>query len=90
MTEMTLLTQPACTLCDHAKTVLGRVSDDYELHITEVSMVDDPGLQLARDAGVMFAPGLLIDGELFSHGRLSEKKLRRHLSARSTLTPRRS
>lgn len=31
---------------------------------------------------VLFAPGVLIDGALLSHGRLSEKKLRRALAKR--------
>ena len=31
---------------------------------------------------VPFPPGVLIDGEAFSYGRLSERKLRRELAAR--------
>lgn len=30
----------------------------------------------------MFAPGLLVDGEPFSYGRVSERKLRRTLARR--------
>jgi hypothetical protein len=30
----------------------------------------------------MFAPGVLVDGEPFSYGRLSERKLRRELRRR--------
>ena len=37
----------------------------------------------------MFAPGVLLDGLLFAHGRLSEMMLRRHLSQLSTVVHRR-
>ena len=32
--------------------------------------------------GLLFPPGVLIDGEPFSYGRLSERKLRRELDRR--------
>jgi hypothetical protein len=31
---------------------------------------------------VLFAPGVLVDGEFFSFGRISERKLRRTLDQR--------
>ncbi len=65
MTAITLLTQADCTLCEHAKQVLARVGADHPLEITQ--------------AGVLFAPGVLVDGRPFGHGRLSERKLRRTL-----------
>lgn len=47
------------------------------------------GRDLALRRGVLFAPGVLIDGELFSYGRVSEKKLRPDLARRATsLEPR--
>ena len=80
--EVTLLTKNACTYCDHAKQVLARVGCDYPLRITEIALDTDMGQVLARRAGVMFAPGVLIDGQAFSYGRLSERKLRRTLRTR--------
>ena len=84
--EVTLLTKNPCVYCDHAKEVLGRVGHDYPLQITEIALDTDIGQTLARRAGVMFAPGVLIDGEAFSYGRLSERKLRRTLRTRAALT----
>lgn len=78
-TEITLLTQPDCGLCDHAKQVLHRVGQDYPLRVTEIDLDAEQGRNLARQAGVMFAPGVLVDGKPFSYGRLSERKLRRTL-----------
>ena len=80
--RVTLLTQADCALCDHARAVLARVAADHPLHITEIGLATDEGRQLALDAGVLFAPGVLLGGRPFAHGRLSERKLRRTLTAR--------
>ncbi len=82
--EITLLTQNACGFCDHAKRVLRRVGLDHPLEVTEIDLTTAEGQQLARKAGVLFAPGVLIDGEPFSFGRLSERKLRRTLGKRAS------
>ena len=79
-----VLTQPACRLCDVAKGILGRLGEHYRLSITEIDLDTDEGRRLAAQAGVMFAPGVLVDGQPFSYGRLSERKLRRLLDRLTT------
>ncbi len=78
-TNVTLLTQHDCALCEHAKDVLARVAAEHPLTIREVDLGSQEGARLALAAGVLFAPGVLIDGAPFSHGRLSERKLRKTL-----------
>ena len=80
MRTITLLTQPDCDMCNHAKTVLARVSADHPIHVAEIDLRSDTGRRLAADVGVLFAPGILLDGRPFGHGRLSERKLRRALA----------
>ena len=80
--QITLLTQPSCGLCGQAKQVLDRVGRDYPLAVTEHDLTTPDGQALAARAGVVFAPGVLVDGEPFSFGRLSERKLRRTLDHR--------
>jgi glutaredoxin len=77
--EITLLTQDDCAFCDIAKEVLRRLGDEYPLRVTEIDVASDRGQQLARTAGVLFAPGVLVDGAPFSYGRPSERRLRRTL-----------
>ncbi|MFJ8814815.1 glutaredoxin family protein [Amycolatopsis thermoflava] len=77
--EITLLTQADCGFCDHAKQVLDRVGADYHLHVTAIDLATEDGQRLAAHAGVLFAPGVLVAGQPFSFGRLSERKLRRAL-----------
>jgi hypothetical protein len=84
VTAITLLTQADCALCEHAKSVLARVGADHPLQVTEIDLSSEPGRALAAQAGVLFAPGVLVDGRPFGHGRLSERRLRRALGR---LTP---
>ncbi len=78
--EVTLLTQPSCAYCGHAKAVLVSVGQDFDLTINEISLESDEGRMLATRHGVMFAPGVLINGRPFGYGRLSERKLRKELA----------
>jgi len=79
MTAITLLTQADCGYCEHAKAVLARVGAGQPLEVTEIDITGEEGRALAARAGVMFAPGLLIDGRPFGYGRISERRLRRTL-----------
>lgn len=80
--KIVLLTQPDCDLCEHAHAVLERVARDYTLEITTSSFASPEGRELAASAGIMFPPGILLDDEPFSYGRLSERRLRRALDRR--------
>lgn len=81
---ITLLTQEQCPLCDHAKALLERVRNDPSspatVNVVVVDLASAEGKRLGAAAGVLFAPGVLLDGQPFSHGRLSERKLRRALA----------
>jgi glutaredoxin len=79
MTAIILLTQADCALCEHAKDVLARVGADHLIEVTEIDLASEHGRSLAARAGVLFAPGVLIDGHPFGYGRLSERRLRRTL-----------
>ena len=84
MTRATLLTKEACSLCIQAKEILDRLAGEYDLQIEVVSVETPEGQAVATEAGLQFPPGLLLDGEPFSHGRLSENKLRRALEQGNT------
>ena len=87
VTRVTLLTQADCGYCDHAKTVLSRVGQDFPLEVTQVSLDSAEGRALATRHGVLFAPGILLDGNGFGYGRLSERRLRKALSRLSSAQP---
>lgn len=83
--SVTLVTAPHCELCQHAKEVLGRVALDYEITVTVVADQSEEGVALLTEHCVAFPPGVLVDGRLFSYGRLSERKLRRELDRAGAL-----
>jgi glutaredoxin len=80
--QVTLLTQDACGFCGEAKALLGRLSHEYPLQVVEVDLSSEQGERLALAGGIMFPPGILLDGEPFGYGRPSERKLRRELERR--------
>lgn len=75
-----LLTQAHCALCQQAEEVLDRLAAEYPLQVQTVDMASEEGMALADQGGVLFPPGVLVDGRPFSYGRLSERKLRRELA----------
>jgi glutaredoxin len=81
MTRVTILTKPDCPLCDQAKTALETLADEYQLTVDLVSLDSPKGQGLAAGSGLVFPPAVFLDGQPFSHGRLSERKLRRALQA---------
>ena len=82
--QITLLTQEHCAFCDQAKELLGRLAAEYPIAVETVELTSAEGQRLAAAGGVLFPPGLYLDGEPFSYGRPSERKLRRELDRRVT------
>lgn len=80
--EIVLLTQESCAFCDQAKEILDRLAAQYDVSVSTVDLGTPEGQRLAEQGGVMFPPGILIDGEAFSFGRPSERKLRREIERR--------
>ncbi|MEJ7843548.1 MAG: glutaredoxin family protein [Rubrobacter sp.] len=80
--EVMLLTQENCAFCDQAKEVLDRLSAEYPISVNTLDLATPEGQRLAWQGGVMFPPGIFLDGGAFSYGRPSEKKLRRELARR--------
>ena len=80
--EVLLLTQEHCGFCAQAKELLDRLSGEYQLSVTTLDLNSPEGQALAMRGGVLFPPGIFIDGEPFSYGRPSERKLRLEIERR--------
>ena len=81
--RVTLLTQPDCAFCDRAAGMLETLSREYLLDVTSLSLTSPEGQALGERGGIMFPPGIFLDGEAFSYGRPSERKLRREFDRRN-------
>ncbi len=84
MIALTLLTQQDCAWCRDGRQLLSDLAEEYPLVIEEVDLASDRGRLLATKHHLAFAPGLIADGRLIAHGRLSPRALRRDLTR---LTP---
>ncbi|MGH2954951.1 MAG: glutaredoxin family protein [Solirubrobacterales bacterium] len=80
--EVLLLTQDECTYCEQARELLERLSGEYPLDVRSRELDSPEGRELAARGGIFFAPGIFLDGEPFSYGRPSERRLRRELRRR--------
>lgn len=77
-----LLTQINCIFCDQAKEILARLADEYGLSVSTLDLHSSEGQALAEQGGILFPPGIFIDGRPFSYGRPSERRLRREIQRR--------
>jgi len=77
-----LLTQEQCAFCTHAKELLGRLATEYGFTVSTLDISTPEGEALAVRSGILFPPGIFLDGEAFSYGRPSERKLRQELERR--------
>lgn len=79
MTEVIVLSAPDCHLCEDALDALREIGREFSLHVREIAMESIEGRELVRIHRPSMPPAVLVDGALFSAGRLSRKKLRRLL-----------
>lgn len=77
-----ILTQENCDFCDDAKVMLDRLSREYPLSLSTISLESAAGQALAQKGGIMFPPGIFLDGEPCCYGRPSERRLRREIEQR--------
>ena len=77
-----VLTQEHCHFCEQAKALLNRLAPEYGFSVSTLDIASPEGQSLAKQHGIFFPPGILLDGIAFSYGRPSERKLRRELERR--------
>ncbi len=58
------------------------LAHEYPLSVSTQDLSFPEGRDLAERVGLLFPPGLLLDGGAYSYGRVSERKLRRELEKR--------
>ncbi len=76
---VSIVTASGCHLCEMAKDVVAEVGLDHNLEVRLIDLMSEEGKALARVHRMPFPPLVMIDGQVFGHGRLSAKKLRRFL-----------
>jgi hypothetical protein len=84
--HIVLVTTHDCHFCAQARNALERLGHDYPLEVQEIDLVSPRGRELAAQHGILFPPGLLLDGAFVGFGRVSEGKLRHLLAQRAPVT----
>jgi glutaredoxin len=62
-----LLTQEQCGFCVQAKEILDRLAVEYGFSVSTLDVSSPEGEALAVRSGLLFPPGIVLEGELFSH-----------------------
>ncbi len=77
--EIVVVRSPACHLCEDAIEVLADLGGEFPLRVRIVDMESPEGRVIVAEHRPALSPAVVIDGNLFSSGRLPRKKLRRML-----------
>ncbi len=81
--RVTVVTAPACHLCEDAQATLAGLAHQYPLTVHLVAAASQSGQVLLGRHGSGMFPLVLVDGGFFSAGRLPRRKLARLLAARA-------
>jgi len=71
------LSTPGCSHCARAKEVLeNEIKPNFpDVAVEYINMMTEQGQKMVQDYGIMSSPGVIVNGELFSVGRLDRNKL---------------
>lgn len=79
MIQVVVVTSPACHLCEDALEGLAELASEFQLSVREVALESYEGAALFERFRPPMPPAVIVDGQLFSAGRLPRKKLRHRL-----------
>lgn len=77
--ELVLITTPGCHLCEEARLALEELRQAFRLTVREIHPLDGEGIAIVERYRTAMWPVVILDGTLFSAGRLPSLKLRRLL-----------
>jgi hypothetical protein len=79
MNDVLVLTSSGCHLCEDAREGLAEIVGTHPFRVREVDMASSEGAALVERYRPSIPPAVIIDGQLFSSGRLPRRKLRKLL-----------
>jgi hypothetical protein len=80
--DVLVVSAPACHLCADAESALAELARTGSLTVRSVSASSEDGRRVVAEHRPGMFPVVLVDGALFSIGRLPRGKLRKLLEAR--------
>lgn len=83
LAHLTVVSAPACHLCEHADEVLSDLLQRYSFTVDRFAVDSGEGRRLVAQHRPVMAPLVLLDGQYFCAGRLPRRKLEALLGARA-------
>lgn len=83
LSRVTLVSGSACHLCEDARAALDECAAEFGIDVRIVDAASSEGWALLARYRPALLPLILLDGEVFSTGRLPRKKLRHRLQSRT-------
>ena len=81
MITIQFITSLGCVECEKAKRILQKAKSAYRnIAIKEIDVMSQKGISLVTKYGIMASPGIIINDELFSVGKLEKQKLFERIS----------
>ena len=81
MITIEFITSLGCIECEKAKQILQEAKSAYRnIAIKEIDVMSQKGISLVTKYGIMASPGIIINDELFSVGKLEKQKLFERIS----------
>ncbi len=77
--DVVVVRSPACHLCEDAIEALDEIGTTFPLDVRVVEIDSEDGRAILARYRPALSPTVVIDGRLFSSGRLPRKKLQRML-----------
>lgn len=87
-TTITVIGSPGCHLCLDARAALEGLSSRHRFEVRTLDAREPEGLALVMQHRPALQPLVLVDGHVFSAGRLPRRKLERLLASRDAGVPR--
>ena len=87
MIKIQELSTPGCSSCASAKELLEKeIKPNFpEVEVEYIDMITEQGQKMVLKYGIMSSPGIIVNGELFSIGRLDKDKLIKKIKESSKL-----
>lgn len=83
LAHLTVVPTEACHLCEQAERTLTDLREDFPFTVESLALDSVDGRRLVAQHRPAMAPLVLVDGQFFSAGRLSRRRLAALLQARS-------
>jgi len=76
MIKLEEVTTPGCVECERFKKTWEEIKNDFlDVEFREIDGTAEEGQELIQKHGILSAPGIIINGELFSTGGVNKEKL---------------